>query len=259
MDNKKTKRIIKKATFGFLVNIVDYVFINLGILGELFTIPPTGYTMSNVQKVLFDTGLRVRHCQTKRAIYRAKSHQWIKKDLRLTKKGKKRLNELLPVFSPSQKWEGSWYLVIFDVPEKLRFKRDILRKNLKELRFGRLQQSVWISPVNHLLILDKLIFRYQLEPYVIFSQTHKIGREEARELAQRVWKLQELNQEYKEFISDWKKTKEKKEKIFLIMKYFQILSQDPQLPKELLPKDWMGIKSYELVKGLRISKLLIKY
>ena len=43
-------------------------------------------------------------------------------------------------------WDGKWRIIIFDVPEKLRGKRDLLRKELTEFGFMQLQKSVWAYP-----------------------------------------------------------------------------------------------------------------
>lgn len=45
-----------------------------------------------------------------------------------------------------RRWDGVWRLVVFDIPESSRALRTRLRRRLRESRFGRLQNSVWISP-----------------------------------------------------------------------------------------------------------------
>lgn len=45
-----------------------------------------------------------------------------------------------------KRWDGKWRIIIFDVPEKLRGKRDFLRKELKEFGFMQLQKSAWVYP-----------------------------------------------------------------------------------------------------------------
>lgn len=211
MNKTKTKEKILKATSGILTSITDYVLMNLEILGEILTIPAGEYTMANAQKAIFDTALGLNKKNVQRAICRAKSHGWIKKDLKLTKAGKEKLKNILPVFLHQKKWDKNWHLVIFDIPEKLRGKRNILREKLKKLGFGQLQQSVWISPINYLPVLEKLVFDYQLDPYVIFSQTSKIGREASQELAEKIWGLSELNKKYQKFVLE----EEVKEKILI--------------------------------------------
>jgi len=45
-----------------------------------------------------------------------------------------------------KKWDGKWRVIVFDVPEKLRGKRDLLRRELVGFGFAQLQRSVWIYP-----------------------------------------------------------------------------------------------------------------
>ncbi|OGE86072.1 MAG: CRISPR-associated endonuclease Cas2 [Candidatus Doudnabacteria bacterium RIFCSPHIGHO2_02_FULL_46_11] len=45
-----------------------------------------------------------------------------------------------------KKWDGSWRLITFDIPEEERKKRDSFRYLLKGLGLGQVQQSVWVYP-----------------------------------------------------------------------------------------------------------------
>jgi len=45
-----------------------------------------------------------------------------------------------------QKWDGKWRFFLFDIPEKRRSLRNILREKLKNLGFFQFQKSVWIFP-----------------------------------------------------------------------------------------------------------------
>lgn len=42
--------------------------------------------------------------------------------------------------------DGVWKLVIFDIPEKQKYVRTVLRAKLKSLHFKKWQNSIWISP-----------------------------------------------------------------------------------------------------------------
>lgn len=67
----------------------------------------------------------------------------------LTKKGKKLLERYnFDDFSiqPKGPWDGQWRIFAFDIPEKKRGVRDILRDKLKKIGFFQFQQSVWIFP-----------------------------------------------------------------------------------------------------------------
>ena len=56
------------------------------------------------------------------------------------------LQPLLELKQKKKKWNGKWFLVAFDVPEKERNKRIYLRKYLKYIGFYPYQQSVYIFP-----------------------------------------------------------------------------------------------------------------
>jgi DNA-binding transcriptional regulator PaaX len=58
----------------------------------------------------------------------------------VTEDGKK----LLGRCSPQR--DGIWKLVIFDIPEKQKYVRVVLRAKLKALHFKKWQNSIWISP-----------------------------------------------------------------------------------------------------------------
>lgn len=67
----------------------------------------------------------------------------------LTKEGKRQagvfqINDL-KVKKP-KRWDGKWRVVIFDIAELSRIKRDGFRGFLKNLGFRPLQQSVWAQP-----------------------------------------------------------------------------------------------------------------
>ena len=46
----------------------------------------------------------------------------------------------------SRKWNGIWYVLVYDVPEVDRSYRNVLRQFLKKQRMGCFQKSVWITP-----------------------------------------------------------------------------------------------------------------
>lgn len=58
----------------------------------------------------------------------------------ITSEGQKLLKRLAP------EKDGVWKLVIFDIPEKHKYVRTILRAKLKQLHFKKWQNSIWVSP-----------------------------------------------------------------------------------------------------------------
>ncbi len=69
-----------------------------------------------------------------------------KKFVKLTKKGQ--LEDLFKKINVDsrKKWDGKWRLVVFDIPEDAKEKRQQIRNLLKAKNFIKLQASVYINP-----------------------------------------------------------------------------------------------------------------
>lgn len=74
-----------------------------------------------------------------------------------------------------EKWDGRWRLVIWDVPEKRRLARDLLRFKLKQLGFSQWQKSVWASKVDCTELLRKFIRQVGIEDWVMVIESDNIG------------------------------------------------------------------------------------
>jgi len=69
-------------------------------------------------------------------------------------------------FKNQKEWDKKWRIVIFDIPEKDRYFRDVLRLHLRGLKFYKLQQSVFVSPYPCEKQLLELISIYKVEAFV---------------------------------------------------------------------------------------------
>ena len=84
--------------------------------------------------------------------------------LTLTEKGQIKL-DLLEMkdwkIEKPKKWDKRWRMLIFDIPEKIKFLRDKIRYTLSSIGFLRLQDSVWIYPYDceDLITLLKVDFK----------------------------------------------------------------------------------------------------
>ncbi|MCX6809800.1 MAG: CRISPR-associated endonuclease Cas2 [Candidatus Berkelbacteria bacterium] len=104
-----------------------------------------------------------------------------KEYLKITNKGRKRLIEynIDTISICQQDWDGKWRIVIFDVPEKYRLARRVLRDKLREIGFLRLQKSVWASPYECENEINFIASIYQIEQYVNYIVAEKIDNNEA--------------------------------------------------------------------------------
>lgn len=161
-----------------------------------------------------------------------------------------------------ENWDGKWRVVFFDVPEAKRRVRDDLRFELKKLGFGLWQRSAWVTPFDIAEELSSYLQKQNLDEVVQIVVGERFGQLRDREFAARVWPLLgDVNERYKRLLGAWKKevggesTAEERLEAAATLhnRYLDILATDPQLPSELLPKDWVGHDAHKLFKKLKAT------
>ena len=80
-------------------------------------------------------------------------------------------------FRNPKRWDGKWRIILFDIPEKERVFRDILREHLYDLRFYKFQLSAFVSPYPFEKQISELVSLYSAEPYVRVITAVKIDNE----------------------------------------------------------------------------------
>lgn len=65
-----------------------------------------------------------------------------------------------------EKWDGKWRVVVFDIPEKHRKLRNVLRGKLREWEFKSWQKSVWIGKKQVEIQLRRFIKEVGLSQWV---------------------------------------------------------------------------------------------
>lgn len=93
--------------------------------------------------------------------------------LRLTDSGKDRAL-WLKIKQGEEKWDGKWRLVVWDIPEKRRQARDLLRFKLKQLGFTLWQKSIWASKINCTKALRDFIKQVGIEKWVMVIESDNI-------------------------------------------------------------------------------------
>lgn len=238
----------KEVSRGVIKNATDLV---LFILAFGIGLSTSGRSSRGVyEAVRFAEGVNVDRIQ--RALTHLKSKGWIKRDLHVTREGQKRLNAFVPEARKYPKrWKGLWYMVSFDIPEQIVWKRNNLRIALTRMGFGKLHASLWISPYNFLGDVVKYCKSEQLQSFVFPAISDKVGTRMSQELADQVWRLEKLNYEYQGWIKEYKKGSTDSEAQFkLIFEYSALLRRDPFLPKPLLPRPWYGEQAHKMFRTL---------
>lgn len=182
-----------------------------------------------------------------RAVQTSREKGWIKSDLTVTYEGQKRLSSLLPqIRSYPRRWNNTWYLISFDIPRNLNYKRDCLRQECKRLGFGKLHDSLWIAPQNFLGDVLEHAKTAHIEQHLIPAISKELGKARSRDLADQVWNLRGIDMQYLKFINALAQGKPATPELFL--QYTSALSRDPFLPVPLLPEGWFGAQAHALAQ-----------
>ncbi len=120
-------------------------------------------------------------------IYRLSRAGFIKKyfdgkefQIELLEKGKKKLKNYLTqdlILPIPKKWDKKWRLVIYDIANDKKVRRDILRAKLGNLGFLELQESVYVYPFECLREINLIKNMYFLGPYVQYVVAERIETE----------------------------------------------------------------------------------
>lgn len=98
----------------------------------------------------------------------------------LTPKGARCLKEISKgeiEISRPKKWDGKWRVVIFDVPENEKRKRDVLRDELRSLGFYRIQMSVYVHPFECTEVIREISSRLNIKRSVLIMISEIIENE----------------------------------------------------------------------------------
>ncbi len=173
--------------------------------------------------------------------------------LRLTSVGKELIQREFPIMSLTRKWNKKWIIVIFDIEEASRGQRSMLRNMLKNVGFGMLQQSVWITPLPIGQDMKEFISHQGFSDSAFVLEISHMLLGDPKILTERVWRLDRLEEEYLNLKEEKerligsiksidgrhnKRYKEVEEKLRdQKKKLLEFLVTLPPLPRELFPHD----------------------
>lgn len=79
---------------------------------------------------------------------------------------------------PPKKWDNKWRIVMFDIPESHKVRRNSLTQKLKQLGFKQLQRSVWIHPFSCRMEIERTCLAYGVSKYVTYIETTHIDHQD---------------------------------------------------------------------------------
>ncbi|MDT3427396.1 phenylacetic acid degradation operon negative regulatory protein [Paenibacillus forsythiae] len=156
----------------------------------------------------------------------------------------------------NREWDGTWYALLFNIPEKDRRKRNQLRSRMSQTGFGLLYPNVFVSPWNHKKEVEEFIQQLEITGYVSLLYGQMLLGGVAKEKVPQLWELDKLARVYEEkrrwfqdeFLIEAEPLSAKSDAE--IFNYFLTVGEviaelyllDPMLPKSLLPDHWQGAR-----------------
>ncbi len=174
--------------------------------------------------------------------------------------------QMPPVFRPAKywdrKWSGSWYVLVYDVPEAERSYRTALRRFLKRRRMGCLQGSVWVSPRDIRPEFSDLQKAAAVGDYAFLFESRTVLGQPAEEVVRAAWPVDRLEELQTRFITVYTrnlqqlKTGPSTEASLMALArqelraYRTVMDTDPLLPRKLWPTGYRGSEVYRLHQQL---------
>ena len=176
------------------------------------------------------------------------------------------LSDLPAYFAPEKmwekKWNGIWYLLVYDVPEVDRKYRNVLRQFLKQMRMGCLQQSVWVTPQDIRPDFDDLSKAAGLDGFSFLFEAKTVLGLPSRRVVEEAWNFERLGQLQDHYCGVMEENIRRLEQdacstedLAVLMRlamdaYHGVFSEDPLLPRSLHPAGYRGMEVLSLHRRL---------
>lgn len=177
----------------------------------------------------------------------------------LTDAGRSHLRpEMKPERFWSKRWHGTWFVLIYDVPESNRAYREALRGFLKRLRMGKLQRSVWISHRDIRPEYADLQEAAAVGDYAFLFEAQTLLDMDPVIVVSKAWDFHRLYQAHQWYCDCYGKKlsgvvagRVRTSSLVELAReelsaYVTVMQDDPLLPQELLPLGYLGQKVYAL-------------
>ncbi len=216
-----------------------------------------------------------RQCFPSQAAYRMARHRLLKAGVLAYRRTRGRMPVLAvadqPDHAPSyldperfwnQKWNGCWYVLFYDVPERDRRYRDSLRRVLDHLHLGSLQKSVWISPRDLRPVYDDLVRAAGVSAVAYLLEAKTVLRQSPRELVEAAWDFEKLRKRQSRYAAFWAGTLDRLRQgkptpaelrgvaEQELLAYRAAMEDDPILPGQLLPRGYAGRDAFRVHRDL---------
>jgi phenylacetic acid degradation operon negative regulatory protein len=193
---------------------------------------------------------QIRELERRGLVEEQEAGQGTERVMRLTEEGLLRaIGGCNPDERWNREWDGSWRMVVFDLPETERKLRARLRRELLAANFGCLQGSVWITPDALEPVLPSLGKNEITGGTMVFFSGRPCGGESDADMVKAAWNFEAIGAAYDAHRSHLKampnKGPDARRQLFAWGEaerrlWAQCLRLDPLLPRSLWPAKYPG-------------------
>jgi len=154
----------------------------------------------------------------------------------------------------NDRWDGTWTLLSFSLPESWQRQRHDLRSQLSWTGFGPLQGGLWIAPgeVNARDIVTGL--GLEAHARVFHARVDEIT--DIAAMIADAYDLAEVAARYQDFLDRWENAPAAPDplaaRLRLTAEWLDAIRRDPRLPVEHLPADWPAVRAQKLFRDLEL-------
>ncbi|MGI5131309.1 PaaX family transcriptional regulator [Pseudonocardia sp. CA-107938] len=151
------------------------------------------------------------------------------------------------------RWDGTWTLLSFSLPESWQRQRNALRSRLLWAGFGPLQGGLWVTPAP--VDVQEVCAGLEAAVHVRAFTARALEPTDVAEMVRDAWDLPALADRYRAFRARW--TGERPvlpdplaAQIVLQADWLDVIRRDPRLPAQHLPPDWPAVPAQRLFREL---------
>ena len=191
---------------------------------------------------LLPQGNRAVRRALRRMVGRQELRMKNKESWEMTKMGHERVGGMWPHLVAG-KWDHKWRVVVFDIPERYRGLRAILRRFLSSVGFVGMQRSLWVAPFMVTEEVVAFLEASRLDQMSLVMEVEKMLGMNTEALVKRAWKAEEWRQRYADFgmacgVAPSQTRLPPGMAKSLQRQFVRLVFGDPWLPVEIAGGDW---------------------
>ncbi|MEU4421091.1 PaaX family transcriptional regulator C-terminal domain-containing protein [Actinoplanes sp. NPDC024001] len=157
----------------------------------------------------------------------------------------------------NDRWDGSWTLLCFSLPESWQRQRHDLRSQLAWAGFGPIQGGLWIAPGS--VPAQEIVTGLGLEAHTRVFRARADELTDIGGMVRDAYDLDGLAARYQEFLNRWDGPAPLADplaaRLSLIAEWLGAIRRDPRLPVEHLPPGWPAARAQRLFRELEAAYL----